>query len=177
MCLGAHAARRRAKQTKPARFAALGVGLAAIVATLIVGSGFNVTVLVALAFVFSASANFPPLLLALTWKRFNTTGALTGIAFGLVSSIVLLALSPPIWPGPDSEGSPSPLIFPAIFTVPLGFLGCWLGTMLSGERQTERSYEELLVRSEIGLGSEVGAPARERRRRRARPAETAPTGR
>jgi cation/acetate symporter len=168
----------REEQTKPARFAALGVGLTAIVATLIVGSGFNVTVLVALAFVFSASANFPPLLLALTWKRFNTTGALTGVAFGLVSSIVLLALSPPIWPGPDSEGSPSPLIFPAIFTVPLGFLGCWLGTMLSGERQeAERSYEELLVRSEIGLGSEVGAPARERRRRRARPAEAAPTGR
>jgi cation/acetate symporter len=146
--------------TRAARFAAVGVGVMAIVATLLVGSGFNVTVLVALAFVFSASANFPALLLALAWRRFNTVGALTGVAFGLVASFVFLALSPPIWPGPDSEGSPSPLIFPAIWTVPIGFLGCWLGTMLSSERVTERSYDELLVRSELGLGAENGGPVR-----------------
>ena len=31
---------------------------------------------------FAASANFPTLLFALTWRRFNTAGALTGVAFG-----------------------------------------------------------------------------------------------
>jgi cation/acetate symporter len=78
---------------------------------------------------------------------------------------VMIGLSPPVWPGPDSEGSPSPFIFPGLVTIPIGFLGCWLGTMLSSERETARSYDELLVRSEIGLGSEAGAPARRRRRR------------
>src|SRR5262249_43669193 len=118
---------------------------------------FNVTVLVSVAFVFAASANFPPLLLALTWRRFNTTGALTGIVVGIIASVVMLALSPPVWPGPDSQGSPSSLTFPGVVTIPIGFLACWLGTMLSREeRETERSFDELLVRSETGLGSEGG---------------------
>jgi cation/acetate symporter len=147
------------------RIAALVVGLAAILATLAIGAGFNVTVLVSVAFVFAASANFPPLLMALYWRRFNTTGALTGIAVGIVASVIMLALSPPVWPGPDSQGSPSSLTFPGIVTIPLGFLGCWLGTVLGREeRETERSFDELLVRSETGLGSEGGPTLRRRRR-------------
>jgi cation/acetate symporter len=147
------------------RFAALAVGAAAILATLAIGAGFNVTVLVSVAFVFAASANFPPLLLALYWRRFNTTGALTGIVVGIVASVIMLALSPPVWPGPDSQGAPSSLTFPGIVTIPLGFLGCWLGTMLGREeKETERSFDELLVRSETGLGSE-GGPTLGRRRR------------
>ena len=62
------------------------------------------TVLVSMAFVFAASANFPPLLLALLWRRFNTTGALTGIAFGIIASVVMIVLSPPVWPGPGLAG-------------------------------------------------------------------------
>jgi cation/acetate symporter len=144
-----------------ARIAAVGVGAFAMLATLGIGSGFNVTVLVSMAFVFAASANFPPLLLALSWRRFNTTGALTGITFGIVASVVMIVLSPPVWPGPDSQGSPSSLTFPGIVTIPIGFFGCWLGTMLSRTpRDTERSYDELLVRSETGIGSEAGAAPR-----------------
>ena len=118
-----------------------------------------------MAFVFAASANFPPLILALTWRRFNTTGALVGVAFGIVASVVMIVLSPPVWPGPDSQGSPSSLTFPGLVTIPIGFLGCWLGTML-GKRdsQDEHSFDELLVRSETGLGAE-GGPVLEPRRR------------
>ena len=144
-------------ERKVARIAAVGVGIAAIVGTLLVGTGFNVTVLVSMAFVFAASANFPPLILALTWRRFNTTGALVGVAFGIVASVVMIVLSPPVWPGPDSQGSPSSLTFPGLVTIPIGFLGCWLGTML-GKRDSEdeHSFDELLVRSETGLGAEGG---------------------
>jgi cation/acetate symporter len=140
-------------QGRTARIASIAIAVLAILCTLAVGSGFNVSVLVSMAFVFAASANFPTLVLALSWRRFNTTGALTGVAFGVIASIVMIALSPPVWPGPDSEGSPSPFIFPALITMPIGFLGCWLGTMLSSEGAAVRSYEELLVRSELGLGS------------------------
>ena len=126
-------------ERKVARIASIGVGVAAILGTIAIGSGFNVTVLVSMAFVFAASANFPPLILALFWRRFNTPGALTGIVFGIVASVIMIALSPPVWPGPDSQGSPSPLTFPGLVTIPIGFLGCWLGTMLSqagGRRRT-----------------------------------------
>jgi cation/acetate symporter len=43
---------------------------------------------------------------------------------------------------------------PGIISIPLGFVGCWLGTVLSTERGAERSYHELYVRSETGLGAE-----------------------
>jgi cation/acetate symporter len=142
------------------------VGAVAIVAAILVGSGFNVTVLVSMAFVFAASANFPPLLLALTWRRFNTAGALTGVAFGIVASVVMIVLSPPVWPGPDSAGSPSSLTFPGLVTIPIGFLGCWLGTMLGRGDRTERSYDELLVRMELGVGAEEGPAGRTGRFRR-----------
>jgi cation/acetate symporter len=60
-----------------------------------------------------------------------------------------------VWPGPDHEGSPFPLSNPALVSVPLGFLGCILGTLLSRERETERSYGELRVRAETGVGAET----------------------
>ncbi|MEA2442838.1 MAG: cation/acetate symporter [Thermoleophilales bacterium] len=154
-----------------ARIASIGLAVAAILITFAVGAGFNVTLLVTLAFVVAASANFPPLVLALYWKRFNTAGALTGVAFGLIASIAMVAMSPPIWPGPDSQGSPSPLIFPGLVTIPIGFLGCWLGTVLSGSRESETRFNELKVRSETGMGAEqvpagTPTPARERERER-----------
>jgi len=88
-----------------------------------------------------------------------------GVAFGIVASVVMIVLSPPVWPGPDSQGSPSSLTFPGLVTIPIGFLGCWLGTML-GARDTaeERSFDELLVRSETGLGAEGGPTLRRRGR-------------
>ncbi len=148
-------------ERRTGQIAAIGVGVVAIIATLLIGSGFNVTVLVSMAFVFAASANFPPLILALLWRRFNTTGALTGITFGIVASVIMIVLSPPVWPGPDSQGSPSPLSFPGLVTIPIGFLGCWLGTVLSRREEiTDATYDELLVRSETGIGSEGGPGTR-----------------
>jgi cation/acetate symporter len=118
--------------------------------------------MVGLAFAVAASANFPALLLALTWRRFNTSGAVTGVLVGTLSSILLVVISPKVWPGADAEGGLFgfyDLANPAIISVPLGFLGCWLGTVLGGtERVAERSFDELYVRSETGLGAEVALP-------------------
>jgi cation/acetate symporter len=141
------------------RIAAIGVGAVAIGIALLGGEGLNVSFMVGLAFAVAASANFPALLLALSWRRFNTTGAVTGVLFGTFSSIGLIILSPTVWPGPDGDGSPFGLENPGIISIPLGFIGCWLGTVLSKEEvKAERSFDELYVRSETGLGAEVGAP-------------------
>jgi cation/acetate symporter len=143
-----------------AKFAALGIGIVSIVVAIAGGSGFNVSVLVGLAFCIAASANLPALLFALFWPRFNTTGAVVGVLGGLIASIGLIILSPAVWPGPDSEGSPLGslgLANPAIFSVPIGFICCWLGTVLSSERGNEREYHELYVRSETGIGAEAAS--------------------
>jgi cation/acetate symporter len=140
-----------------ARIAAISIGVIAIAIAVIGGAGLNVSFMVGLAFAVAASANFPALLLALTWRRFNTTGAVTGVLFGVVSAIFLVLVSPKVWPGADSDtGSPIgwTLANPGIVSIPLGFLGCYLGTVLSKERGAERTYHELFVRSETGLGAE-----------------------
>jgi cation/acetate symporter len=142
-----------------AKIAAVSIGALAIAIAVIGGSGLNVSFMVGLAFAVAASANFPALLLALTWRRFNTTGAITGVLFGVISSIALVIISPTVWPGPDSEGGAFgfyDLANPGIISVPLGFIGCWLGTMLSSEKKAVRSFDELYVRSETGLGAEAG---------------------
>jgi cation/acetate symporter len=145
-----------------AKIAAFGIGVVAMVIAIIGGSGLNVSFMVGLAFAVAASANFPALLLALTWRRFNTAGALTGVIFGVVSSIFLVIVSPKVWPGADTDtGSPIgwTLSNPGIVSIPLGFVGCWLGTMLSTERKAERTFDELFVRSETGIGAERAATA------------------
>ena len=142
-----------------AKIAAVGIGALAIGIAIIGGEGLNVSFMVGLAFAVAASANFPALLLALTWRRFNTSGAVTGVLFGVISSIALVIVSPTVWPGADSEGGALTfysLANPAIISVPLGFFGCWLGTMLAREKATDRSFDELYVRSETGLGAEGG---------------------
>src|SRR3954464_14626250 len=112
-----------------AKIAAFAIGIVAIAIAVIGGAGLNVSFMVGLAFAVAASANFPALLLALTWRRFNTTGAITGVLFGVISAIVLVIVSPKVWPGADTvTGSPVgwELSNPGIVSIPLGFIG-WFG--------------------------------------------------
>ena len=140
-----------------AKIAAFTIGAIAIIIAIIGGPGLNVSFMVGLAFAIAASANFPALLLALTWRRFNTTGAVAGVLSGTFTAIFLIVMSPKVWPGADTvTGSPIgwELANPGIVSIPVGFLACYLGTVLSKERGNERSYHELYVRSETGLGAE-----------------------
>jgi cation/acetate symporter len=142
-----------------AKIAAVAIGAIAIAIAVIGGAGLNVSFMVGLAFAVAASAIFPALLLALIWRRFNTSGAITGVLFGVISSIALVIISPTVWPGPDAEGGALgfyDLANPGIVSIPLGFIGCWLGTVLTRETKALRSFDELYVRSETGLGAEAG---------------------
>lgn len=148
-----HRGRTNTSETRVARIAAAGIGLVAIVITLGMGPEFNVAFLVGLALSVAAGANFPALLLALTWRRFTTTGAIAGIVAGLVTSVVCILLGPSVWPG-GAESAPYPIEYPTLLAIPIGFLACWIGTVLSSERGAERSFDELQVRSQTGIGSE-----------------------
>ena len=171
------------EQFRAARIAAIGISIAAILLALPAQS-LNVAFLVALAFAVAASANVPVILLTIFWKKFNTTGAITGMLVGLVSAVILVIISPNVFTGPSPPPPATPIIpidpifplkSPAIISVPLGFLGCYLGTLLGGrgaEREREQgiqtSYDEIYVRANTGISNieeelEKSAPAQEPR--------------
>jgi cation/acetate symporter len=47
-----------------------------------------------------------------------------------------------------------PLKNPGIISIPLGFLGAYLGTILTSDKISQEKYSELYVRSQTGLGAE-----------------------
>jgi cation/acetate symporter len=159
------------------RIAVAVIGAIGAVIAIIAGPTFNVQLLVGMTFAVAASANFPVLLLALTWRRFNTMGVVFGIAFGLVSSIVLIILSPMVWS--PKTAAPFPLGNPAIVSIPIGFLGCFIGTWLGRHEQLGLdSFDEVRVRSTTGLGSEKAKPRRapDVQEPAVRPSEREPVG-
>jgi len=81
---------------KVAKIATLGLGIAAILLGIFF-KGKNVAFLVGLTFAIAASANFPALLMSITWKKFTTYGAVTSIYTGLIVATVLIILSPTVW--------------------------------------------------------------------------------
>ncbi|OPC82401.1 cation acetate symporter [Embleya scabrispora] len=85
-------------EVKVARISALVIGTAAIVLS-VFARELNVAFLVALAFAIAASANLPAILFSLFWKNFNTRGAVFGIYGGLVTSVLVVLLSPICWGG------------------------------------------------------------------------------
>ena len=75
---------------------------------------------------------------------------LAGLATGLVSSLVLIMLSPSLM----KTNPVFPLENPGIVSIPLGFLGAIVGTLLGREPAAEAKYAELTVRANTGIGAE-----------------------
>jgi cation/acetate symporter len=130
-----------------ARITAVVVGVLAI-ALGILAQGVNVAVLVILAICVAASANFPVLVLSLFWRRFNTGGVIGGMAIGLASSVILAMI------GPATRGAEAlwPLVNPTIVSLPLGFLGAILGTLVWGrDMENEKRFDTFLVQVHTGV--------------------------
>ncbi len=146
------------REVRVARITACVIGALAILGG-IVALGQNVAFLVALAFAVAASANLPTILYSLFWKRFNTSGVLWSMYGGLISSVVLIILSPAVSGSPSSmapgvDFAIFPLKNPALVSVPLAFLLGYLATVLSKDDTDEAKYAEMEVRALTGAGSE-----------------------
>jgi cation/acetate symporter len=76
-----------------AKWTSVGVGVVSIILALLAKEQ-NVAFLATLAFAVAASANLPVIVFSLFWRRFNTMGAVSGILTGLISSILLVLISP-----------------------------------------------------------------------------------
>jgi cation/acetate symporter len=141
-------------QVRVARLATVGFGVGAVLLGILF-KGQNVAFMVGLAFAVAASANFPPLLLSIVWRRFNTVGAVSSIVVGAVLSVTLIVLSPTVWV--DLLHNPAaifPLRNPAIVSMPASFLFGILASLMTREPQAEARFDDEKLRTYLGIGAE-----------------------
>lgn len=141
-------------QVRAAQWTAFVVGLISTLFALGL-KNINVTSLVSLTFIVAASSNLPVLLFTIYWKRFNQTGAIVGMVCGLTASLTLLLIGPHIM-NPDGGWISSepifPLYNPGIVAIPIGFLGAYLGSVLSQEpTHTEREFRQFYIKAQTGI--------------------------
>lgn len=144
------------EQLRAARWTALGIGLISTLFALRLET-INVTFLVSMTFVVAASSIFPVLLLTIYWKRFNQTGAMTGMLSGLITSVVLVVFGPHIM-NPEGGWIAREAIIslhnPGIIAIPIGFLGAYFGALFSRQSsQTEEELKHFFQKAHIGTDS------------------------
>jgi cation/acetate symporter len=147
----------RASEYEQVRVAKMATVIFGAIAVLlgIVFKGQNVAFMVGLTFAVAASANFPPLLLSIVWRRFNTRGAVCAIIAGAFMSVGLIVLSPTVWV--DILKNPAavfPLRNPAIISMPIAFLAGIVGSMTTAEARAESLFDDEKLRVYLGVGAE-----------------------
>jgi cation/acetate symporter len=110
---------------------------------------------VGLAFAIAASANFPALLLSITWKKFSTRGAVWSIIAGAVSASLCILFSPVIWVNIlGFEKAIFPLKNPAIVSMSIAFLAAYIGSVTAPEPESQEKFEQEKIRTYLGVGAE-----------------------
>jgi cation/acetate symporter len=148
-------------EVRVSKIATVFLGVLAIVLG-VVFEKVNVAFMVGRAFAIAASANFPVLLLSMYWKGLTTKGAMVGGWLGLVVAFGLTVLSPSIWH--DVLGNPVAIFkynAPALFSMPLAFVACWVVSLLDHSAQARAEserFEAQYIRAQTGIGAE-GASA------------------
>jgi len=149
-----------ATEVRVSRITTVVLGIVAIILG-VVFEKINVAFMVGLAFAVAASANFPVLLLSIMWKGLTTRGAVIGGFVGLISSLVLTIVSPGVWEavfGYPKGSALFPYVSPALFTIPLSFLCCWLFSVTDSSKTAtteQAAFAAQYVRSQTGIGADV----------------------
>ncbi|MES5484639.1 cation acetate symporter [Bradyrhizobium sp. INPA03-11B] len=146
-----------AEQLKVARVATVLISIFAIMLG-IAFEGQNVAFMAGLAFSIACAANFPSLVLSITWRRFTTPAAVASILVGTLSSLVLIYLSPTIQV--DILGKPLAAIEhqwwfvslrnPAIISMPLSFAVAILLSLVTREKNANLAFDEMQRRILLG---------------------------
>jgi cation/acetate symporter len=146
-----------AEQMWVARAATIVIAVFAVVLGILF-EGQNVAFMAGLAFSIACAANFPSLVLAITWKRFTTAGAVWSILVGTFSSLILILLSPTVQV--DVLGRPLadissawwfvPLKNPAIVSMPLAFAVAVGVSLVTNEKDADRTFDEMQSRILFG---------------------------
>ena len=144
------------KEVRLSKISAVVIGLVAIYLGYIFENQ-NVAFMVGLAFAVAASCNFPVLLMSTMWRGTTTTGALCGGLLGLVAAVVMVVLSKAVWVDTFHHAAALfPYDNPAIFSMPLAFVGIWAFSKMDNSLRARReiaSFDAQYVRSETGIGA------------------------
>ena len=144
------------QQMRISRLSTIALGVMAILLG-IVFENQNVAFMVGLAFAIAASANFPVLVLSISWRGCTTRGATIGGFLGLASATIWVVLSRTVWV--DVFGFAAPVVpfpNPGILSIPLAFFAIWLFSKLDRSpraRQEAAAFDALTVRSQTGIGA------------------------
>jgi cation/acetate symporter len=136
-------------------FGAVAMSLALLVKT------FNVAFLVGLAFAIAASANLPVIIFSMYWRRFTDRGAVAAVLAGTLSSIGLVLLGPAVIgaKGIIFKDSTPPfwLSNPGLFSIPVGFIAGWAGSVTTRQKTADDSFDAQQLRMLSGLGAEAAS--------------------
>ncbi len=145
-----------AVEIKVSKVATICLGLVAIVLGILFEKQ-NIAFMVGLAFGVAAAANFPVLILSMYWKGLTTRGALWGGYGGLVSAVLFVLFSKPVWV--DVIGNKAPLFpytQPALFAMPIAFGLAFIFSKIDGSdagKKEIEAFEDQYVRAQTGFGS------------------------
>ena len=148
-------------EVRVSRITTVVLGIVAIVLGILFEK-VNVAFMVGLAFAVAASANFPVLLLSMLWKGLTTRGAFIGGFVGLISAVAADDLQP-VRSGWRCSAMRKarrwfPYVSPALFTMPLSFLCCWLFSVTDSSKTAateQAAFEAQYVRSQTGIGADT----------------------
>ena len=149
-----------AQEVWVSKLCVIGLGILAV----LLGIAFekqNVAYIVALTFSIAACANFPILVLSVFWRGLTTRGAVLGGYTGIFGSIGLLIIGPTVWTKVLGNGPAIfPYDFPTFVVLPAVLIVAYVFSVTdhSESAQKERAaFNAQKVRSETGLGAEIGA--------------------
>ncbi len=146
------------EQLRVARYATVALALLAIGLGMVFEDQ-NVAFMVGLAFAIAASANFPALLMSMTWSRFTTRGAVASMITGTVSTLTLILLSPTVWKDLlHNSDAIMPLKNPGVITVPLSFLIGIVVSLSAREPESEAGFVEARHRMHFGPTVDLAKP-------------------
>ena len=152
-----HGKADEAEQFRVARVATIVIAVLAVILGILF-EGQNVAFMAGLAFSIACAANFPSLVLAITWRRFTTPAAVASILVGTLSSLVMILLSPTVQVDVLGKALPSivdawwfvPLKNPAIICMPLSFAVAIGVSLLTTEKDADRTFDEMQNRILFG---------------------------
>ena len=152
----------RRKKLKVARAATIVIAVFAVILGILF-EGQNVAFMAGLAFSIACAANFPSLVLAITWKRFTTAAAVSNILTGTMSSLVLILFSPTVQVDVLGNALPNivdawwfvPLKNPAIVCMPLSFVVAVGVSLMTNEKDADRTFNEMQSRMLLGRFASV----------------------
>ena len=151
-------ARGRSTEKQEMRISKISTLVLGVLAVLlgIVFEDQNVAFMVGLAFAIAASANFPVLVLSVSWRGCTTRGATIGGFLGLAFATLWVVLSKTVWVDVFGNAEAiTPFPNPGIFSIPLAFFAIWFFSVTDKSARADKerdAFTALTVRSQTGIG-------------------------